>query len=393
MKKKKNTWSKPRHAFYYKLHRFLVGLYVKFAYRYKGEKFDDGGRQYLYIFNHQTPFDQHLLYLALDRQPYTIASEDLFTMGIISRIIVYTQAPIPFKKSESDFTAVKTCVRIVKEGRSIALSPEGNRTFTGVTGYIKPSVAKLIKLLKLPVAVFTVRGGYGVIPRYADKPRRGKATGGITRIIEYEEYKDLSDEQLYKLIEAALYVDESIPAPVKSNHRAEFMERAVYVCPNCGKVGTIVSRGNTVKCVGCGISATADEQMRFPAPFPVRTIKEWTSWQNEWVNSVGIDPTAPPISVENVRLRVLDRQSGTKKVLAKSAPAALYCDRLEVGGKTFPFAAVTAMTVCGRKRLDYYFGDKTYQLTAGNTFCALKYVNIYYNFKNKKENGDGFLGI
>ena len=390
---KKKTWSRRRHAFYYKLSCLLVGLYVALKYRYRGEKFDEGGRQYLYIYNHQTPLDQHLLYLSLKRQPYTVASEDLFTMGFISSIIRHTQAPIPFKKSENDFAAVKTCVRIVKEGRSIALSPEGNRTFTGVTGYIKPSVAKLIKLLRLPVAVFIIRGGYGVIPRYADKVRKGRVTGGISRVIEYEEYKDLTDEQLYELICQSMYVDESVPQPVKSRRRAEFMERAVYVCPSCGKTGGIQSRGNEIRCTHCGISATVDERMRFSENFPVRTVLEWTEKQNEWVNALEIDPLAPAISTEKVMLRALDRQNGKKDVLAKEAEARLFTDRLEVGDRVFAFSDVTAMTVCGRKRLDFYLDGKTYQLTAGNCFCALKYVNVYYNYKNKKENGDGFLGI
>lgn len=393
MKGKKTTWKKARHAFYYKLSCLLVGIYVKIVYRYRGKKFDDGGRQYLYIFNHQTPLDQHLLYLSLKRQPYTIASEDLFTMGFVTRIIEHTQAPIPFKKSESDFSAVKTCVRIVREGCSIALSPEGNRTFTGETVHIKPSVAKLVKLLRLPVAVFTVRGGYGVIPRYADKPRRGRVTGEITRVIEYDDYKDLSDEQLYALICEALHVDESVPEPIKGNRRAEFMERAVYICPSCGKVGTIVSKNNGIKCVSCGISAGVDDRMRFDENFPVRTISEWTKLQNEWVNGIVPDENTPAIFAERATLRVFDREKGKKIILSEDGETKLFSDRLETGGYVFPYRDVTAMTVCGRARLDFYCGGKTYQLVAGRTFCALKYVNIYYNYKNKKENGDGFLGI
>ena len=393
MKGKKKTWHKKRHAFYFQLQRFLVGIYVRFAYRYRGKKFDDGGRQYLYVSNHQTPLDQHLLYLSLRRLPYTLASEDLFTMGLVPKIIKHAHAPIPIKKSENDFTAVKTCVRIVKEGCSIALSPEGNRTFTGETVHIKPSVAKLIKLLRLPVAVFIVRGGYGVIPRYADKPRRGRVTGSVERVIEYEEYKNLSDEELYNLIKDALHVDESETSRTTSPRRAEFMERAVYVCPSCGAVGTIHSEGNRIGCSHCGISAEVGEDMHFGPSFPVRTVKEWTDRQNEWVNALEVDGSGKAIFAERVRLRVLLRKEGKKQVLAEDAEARIFADRLEVGDYTFAYPEVTAMTVCGRKRLDFYLGGKTYQLTAGNTFCALKYVNIYYNYKNKKENGDGFLGI
>lgn len=393
MKGKKTTWHKKRHAFYFQLQRFLVGLYVKIFYHYRGKKFKDGGRQYVYIFNHQTPLDQHLLYLSLKKLPYTLASEDLFTMGFVSTIIKHAHAPIPIKKSENDFTAVKTCVRIVKEGCSIALSPEGNRTFTGETVHIKPSVAKLIKLLKLPVAVFIVRGGYGVIPRYADKPRRGRVTGSVERVIEYEEYKDLTDEQLYELIKSSLYVDESENSFTTSQKRAEFMERAVYVCPSCGAVGTIESSNNTVRCTSCGISSEVANDMHFAPSFPVKTIKEWTQKQNEWVNALEIDGQKEPITSEKVKMRILLREEGRKKVLADGVEARLFTDRLEVGDRTFPFKDVSAMTVCGRCRLDFYFDNETYQLTAQNNFCALKYVNIFYNYKNKKENGDGFLGI
>lgn len=389
--KGKKTWHRKRHMFYYYLQRLLVGLYVKFAYHYRGKKFDDGGRQYLYIFNHQTPLDQHLLYLSVRRPPYTIASEDLFTMGIVSAIIKHAAAPIPIKKSESDFTAVKTCVRIVKEGCSIALSPEGNRTFTGETVHIKPSLTKLVRLLKLPVAVFIVRGGYGVIPRYADKPRRGKVTGGVERVIEYEEYKNMTDDELYELIKSSLHVDESECSHTTSGNRAEVMERAVYVCPSCGAVGTIHSSGNEISCSHCGIKAEVGEDMHFSPSFPVRTIKQWTKWQNEWVNSLETD--CGLIFSETVKLRVLRREQSKKDVLADGAEARLYGDRLEVGELTFNYSDVTAMTVCGRCRLDFYCDGQTYQLTAGRDFCALKYVNIYYNYKNKKENGDGFLGI
>jgi 1-acyl-sn-glycerol-3-phosphate acyltransferase len=61
--------------------------------------------------------------------------------------------------------AVKTCVRVAKEGGTIAIAPEGNRTYSGVTESIKPSITGLIRLLRIPVAIFRIEGGYGVHPR------------------------------------------------------------------------------------------------------------------------------------------------------------------------------------------------------------------------------------
>lgn len=392
MKRKSKQWHKPRHTFFFKLSKFLIRIYSGIIYHYHGKKFDDQG-QYLFLYNHQTPLDQHLLYLSLSKLPYTVASEDLFTMGWISRFICYAQAPIPFKKSESDFAAVKTCVRVVKEGYSIALSPEGNRTFTGETVHIKKSIVKLIKLLRLPVAFFIIRGGYGVMPRYAKKPRRGNVHGSIEKVIEYETYKDMSDDELYELIKQILHVDESETSHCKSCRKAEYMEHAVYLCPSCNSVGSLKSKGNEVVCCHCGLRGTVDESLQFDSAFPVKNLKEWTALQNDWVNAQPVDETEKPIFAEKVRVRVLLREKAVKRVLAKKTEARLFSDRLEVAGRVFYYRDVSAMTVCGRKRLDFYCGNETYQLTASERFCALKYVNLYYHYKNVKEGGDGFLGI
>lgn len=394
MKRKKNQWHKPRHVFFYRLSQFLMGIYARIAYRYRGEKFDNRDRQYIFCYNHQTALDQHLMYLSLPRQPYTVATEDIFAMGLLSRFIRYAQAPIPFKKSAADFAAVKTCVRIIHEGYSIALSPEGNRTFTGVTVHIKPSIGKLIKLLRLPVAVFIVRGGYGVMPRYADKVRRGRVTGRVERVIEYEEYKDLSDEAVYELLRDAMYVDESDSGAVcKSRHQAEYLERALYICPKCGKVGTLRSKGRTFSCTACGAKAFFDDTRVFHGDFPFRTVYDWTKWQDDQVRALPVDGgEKEPFFKERVRLRKLE--NGAKTVIFECAEARIFSDRLEVGELTFRYDDISAMTICGKKRMDFYCGGVTYQLTSDKRFCALKYVNLYYHYQNRKEGiEDGFLGI
>ena len=39
--------------------------------------------------------------------------------------------------------------------------------------------------------------------------------------------------------------------------------------------------------------------------------------------------------------------------------------------------------ILGKNKLNVYFGDKVYQLKGDEHFCALKYVNLYYRYKNK----------
>ena len=91
-----------------------------------------------------------------------------------------------------------------------------------------------------------------------------------------------------------------------------------------------------------------------------------------------------------------------KLLLLDEAWIELFGDRFEISrsGKEyiFKFDGIRAITVCGKNKLNFYVGDKAYQLTGGARFNALKYVNLYHRYKNikKQEKGekyDEFLGL
>ena len=60
------------------------------------------------------------------------------------------------------------------------------------------------------------------------------------------------------------------------------------------------------------------------------------------------------------------------------------------------FEKTSVVTVLGKNKLNIYYCDKLYQVKSNKRFNALKYVNVFYKFKNRKEtdnNGDAFLGL
>ena len=61
----------------------------------------------------------------------------------------------------------------------------------------------------------------------------------------------------------------------------------------------------------------------------------------------------------------------------------------------FPFDEVMAVSVLGRNKLNIYHDDKVYQFKGSKSFNALKYVNIYYRYKNlTRGNAEGkFVGL
>ena len=185
--KKNDSWMKFRHKLFVWLLRPAFTLVTVLRYHVTIEKFKaQGDRPFLVIMNHQTAFDQFFVSIMFNRPVYFIASEDIFSLGWASDAIRYIAAPIPIKKQTLDLQAVKNCIRVAREGGTIALAPEGNRTYHGRTLYMKPGIASMVKKLGLPLAIFRIDGGYGVHPRWSDVVRRGKMRCYISRVIEPE---------------------------------------------------------------------------------------------------------------------------------------------------------------------------------------------------------------
>lgn len=405
--KKRKKWLRFRHRVAQALIAFALRPYIRLRYgirieRFRGKK----KRQYLCLSNHQTAFDQFFVGLALPRPFYYVASDDLFTNGFVSRLIKWLVEPIPFTKSTSDAKAVMTCMRVAREGGSIALFPEGNRTYDGTPVYMKPGVAKLVRALRLPVALFRIEGGYGAHPRWSDVVRRGKMRAYVCRVLEPEEYAAMTDEELYEVIRTALYVSEGCDTgEYRHKKNAEYLERAMYVCPTCG-LSRFESHGESISCLGCGVTVRHmpnKELVATNGTFPFRFVSEWYAYQNDFVQNLDLTQHKDaPLYEDMVRFsRVIPCKR--REVLARGATLSLEWDRVSVQKGEFsmalPYPEVVAMSVLGKNKLNIYTHDHTYQVKGDKRFNALKYMNIYYHFahqlhKFKEEDADGeFLGL
>ena len=401
---KKKKWIKFRHRVVRNLAYAVLYPYSRIKYGIRITKFrEQGDRPYLILYNHQTAFDQFFVGMAFKGPVYYVASEDIFSMGKVSDLLRYLVAPIPIKKQTNDARAVLNCGKVAKEGGSIAVAPEGNRTYSGVTEYIKPSIVGLVRFLRLPVAFYKIEGGYGVQPRWSDAVRRGTVRGGVASVMEPEEYKQLSDDELYRRICDALYVDEySIEETYVHKKSAEYLERAIYVCPDCG-LSEFESRGDVISCKKCGKTVRYLPNKRLEGAgceFPFSTVTEWYRHQIGFVN--GLDYTKAPdrlLYEDTVELSEVILYHG-KKLLREKAVWRLYGDRFTVdegtdGQLTLPFSELSVVTVLGKNKLNVYHKDTVYQIKGSKRMNALKYMNFYYRYKNLTEEVEDreFLGL
>lgn len=397
-KTKSKRWVRPRHKWIIKLVYAILYPWARLKYHIKVEKCPQlQKRQCLVLMNHQTAFDQFFISFALfPRHVYFVASEDLFSLGFLSTLLRWAVAPIPIKKQTTDVQAVMNCMRVAKEGGTIAIAPEGNRTFSGLPCYSNPAITALAKKLGLPIALFRIEGGYGIQPRWSDVCRKGKMRAYVSKIIEPEEYAALSKEELYRLIQDGLYVDETKNEQLFHHKQlAEYLERAMYVCPWCG-LSEFHSHKDIITCKRCGrqIRYLPNQQLQgVDCDFPFRYVSQWYQHQQDYVNRLDtLAHIEKPLYGDKVALSIVEPYK-RKISLEKDTSIRLYGNRLQVGDLTLFFDDTRVITVLGKNKLNIYHTDAIYQIKGDCRFNALKYMNIFHRNRNQQTGGGDFLGI
>ena len=378
-KKKQKHWVKKRHAAVFAFLRFAMAPFLWLRYHYRAEKAPIRKGPCIVLSNHQATMDPFFISKAFPFQLYFYASDDLFNLKV-SPLIRYLAAPIPKSKSVADLKAVMISLRVLREGGAIGITPEGNRTLSGRQWEMGDSVAKLVKTAKVPLVLFNLCGGYGTDPRWGIKIRRGtKFVGRVRRILTPEEYAGMSDEELFGIIKNELDVDDTLSGErYKSRRRAEYIERALYMCPVCGSIGTIHSHGTGFCCTSCKTEAEYTEDLKISPPVGgYSRIYEWYEWERqEIVRRILVGEKISDGDIlfrESVKLQ--------KKIKLPGNTVTLDKDSLMIsGGGTetrYPLAEIDAITAVGKKKFNFYYKGKILQVKGGKRFCAIKYVHAF----------------
>ena len=399
-------WTKFRHKITFKILRPFLALFLYFKYGYKSAKFKCNVKKpYLILSNHVTALDPFMVAVSFKMPIYYVASDDIFSLKYLSPIIKFLVAPIPKSKSSSDLQTIKDCYKVSKEGGTICVFPEGNRNYNGLTSFIPFSIVKFVKMLKMTLLLYKIEGGYGVQPRWAGNIRRGKMFGSTQRVLEYENYKNMTEDDLYKYICDNLYVNAFYQLETcneyKSNKKAEYIERFLYACPDCNSFSTLNSQKNDIICTKCGLKVEYGENLQLKTlsgKCSFINVKEWDDFQKEKIKAFNIDSTGTEKTIftddviwlrQNIRcIRKIDLGKGNM-TLCK--------DRLAIvtnNNYLFYIKDISSIGIFGKNRLLIYHKDEIFQIIGQTTFNALKYQNMIYHIKNTSDGvTDEFLGL
>ena len=211
---------------------------------------------YVFLGNHVNNWDPFYLNVPIKAPISFVASERFFKTWPLGYLLNYFDA-VPKMKFKSDLKTIRTLLKKKKKGLHIGVYPEGKRSWDGSTDDILYSTAKLLKMLKMPVAAVIVTGGELTSPRWSDRDRRGKIHLKYKTILTIDQVIDNSVDEIYQIIIRGLSHDEASVQKVNMNRYhgkkiAEHLERLIFTCPDCHSVDQMESKDEQFWCNACG---------------------------------------------------------------------------------------------------------------------------------------------
>ena len=342
---------------------------------------------YMVLANHTTDVDPILVGASFPQHMYFVAGESVFRMGLLSRFLSRCFAPIQRIKGSTDAQSALSILRTLKAGHSVCLFPEGNKTFTGRTLPIHPATAKLVKSAGCALITYRITGGYFTVPRWSGTVRRGRMTGGVVCVYPAHEIKQMSVEQIARAIQDDLALDayalqKASPIAFRGRRLAEKLETALYLCPRCGKIGTLHSKKNRFYC-DCGLSMTIDAYGFFKGvSIPFETPDQWDQWQDAQMHQMaGTLAKAPAFIDEGQTLYRIGPQH--ELIPVASGKMALYADRFVLGGITMKLSEMTGMALVQRDQIVLSCRGEFYTVASDHLRSGRKYVTLYDFLKEK----------
>ena len=367
--------------------RFLAFFFV--GYRHKDNYKIKKDEPILVLSNHQTDMDSLLVNLSFSRLLRVVTTDNLFKKNLLGFALKKFGA-IPKRKGMVDPNSTMQMLRVINKKQSLLLFPEGNRTYAEFQYYLSPRFVQMIKVMKVTVVLFNLHGGNGTHPRFMRRKRRGPFYGKINKVLRYEEYKDMSDEELFSIIKDGIKVYDSESGQLyKDKKRAEYLERMFFACPQCHSAQTLYSKREIIRCQKCGFEAEFTEDLHLKtrnSQIKYTKLLDWYNYQKTWIKDLQIDNDSTIFSDQNVKL--LTAQPYTKVEILAQGNMSVNKDRMFVGDKAFDLKDIEIASPVSGIKLVFTYNGQSFEIKGDKRFNPLKYVLLFHKLDTKMHLND-----
>lgn len=243
---------------FYSSYVFASGkpLLAKLRLKIDKEGFEKVKPPFLLLVNHSSKDNIKIAAAVMFPQKFNfiVNPEDVSSNSVITGYM----GVIPLKRNVFDDETIGKIQKVVAANGSVALFAEQKVSVDGTPTYINPSVAKLIKTLRIPVCVLTINGSYLNRPSFSQKTIGcSGATAVLSNLFTSDEIKYMSEEEvLHAVAEATSYDEFEFQRERKiilsNKNTAEGLENILFRCPRCQSEFTLKTAKDTVSCTNCG---------------------------------------------------------------------------------------------------------------------------------------------
>ncbi|MBV9392483.1 MAG: 1-acyl-sn-glycerol-3-phosphate acyltransferase [Verrucomicrobia bacterium] len=114
--------------------------------------------------NHQSYLDPPMVGMACRREIYYLARKSLFRNRYFGWILRNVNS-LPVDLSRGDLSAIRTIIKLLKEGHRAAIFPEGTRSLTGRIQSARPGIGMVVAKTLVPVVPIRLFGTYQAWPK------------------------------------------------------------------------------------------------------------------------------------------------------------------------------------------------------------------------------------
>lgn len=193
------------------------------------------------------------------------------------------------RKGRPDSQAFVKAMEILKNGYSVGIFVEGDRTWLGETKEFSTVTASLAIKMNVPVLMAKISGNYFSRPRWSEIPRRGKAFVEFKQITR-DEIRQLTKEELQQKIAAYIsnndFLNEKIQSiKFKGKNLAVGVERVMWKCPACETEDKLKGIGDEIFCNACNKKFSIDgnqnvwDNESILKTKKIANLREWNIWQ------------------------------------------------------------------------------------------------------------------
>lgn len=165
----------------------------------------DKNKSYIFVSNHQSYFDIPVLMHSIPNNVRFVYRENLTKIPILGWGMYLGQyIPINRENVREAMKSLKNAAEKVKRGISVAIFPEGTRSFDGTLGEFKRGMFVIADEAKVELVPTAINGSYSIMPRNKFRIQSGNVKVTFGKPVPYSKDKVLLEnikQQILSMLE------------------------------------------------------------------------------------------------------------------------------------------------------------------------------------------------